>query len=141
MTPHPRWIMYWVAVIDAHLGPGRSTIRTQAIVAGQRPHPDRQPSSRVPSRAGWRLSIVRPPQIVTRWFLTYAEYEAWKDTLPVAKQIDADLYAHVGHTPLGHVPNECTACALNVGMYQVMTRRGVMLLCKHGFRPNCEECS
>lgn len=85
--------------------------------------------------------MVRPPQIVTRWFLTYGEYEAWKDTLPVRKQIDADLYAHVGHTSLAHVPKECTACALNEGMYQAMTRRGVMLICKHGFRLDCEECS
>lgn len=92
-------------------------------------------------RRRWRWYLIRPPQIVTRHFPTYAEYEAWKDTLPVKYQIDADLYAHVGHLPWEHKPNECTACALNQSMWQIMTGKGFLLRCKHGFAPDCEECS
>lgn len=75
----------------------------------------------------WRTYLVRPPQIVTKWFLTFEEYEVWKGSLPIRDQINADLYAHVGHTSLAHVPQECTACALNESMYQVITQKGRLL--------------
>lgn len=91
-------------------------------------------------RRTWRTYLVRPPQVITRYFLTDAGYEAWKDTLPVRDQIDADLYAHVGHFRWEHLPNRCTACGLNEAMWQTLTRQSRILVCRHGSR-ECEECS
>lgn len=56
----------------------------------------------------------------TRWFLTHDAYEAWKDTLPVRYQIQADLVSHVEHFPLEYLPNSCTACALNQRMMDTL---------------------
>lgn len=116
----PRWIMYWVATVDAHLGAGRATIRTGAVVAGRHPHllghPDHVPGTRGAGRTdpGYRVNYA------TRWFLTWEEYEAWKDTLPVRDQIDADLLAHVGHPPWEDRPNACVACQLEQKMMETL---------------------
>lgn len=116
----PRWIMYWVATVDAHLGQGRATIRTRAIVARHHPdrlgHPDHLPGP----RGARRTEQPNLVQYATRWFLTEAAYEAWKDTLPVRDQIDADLLAHIGHHPWQDQPQRCTACALRQKMMETL---------------------
>lgn len=119
----PRWIMYWVATIDAHLGEGRATVRSRAIVAGHHPHRLGHPDH-VPSPRGARRTERPDPgyhvQYATRWFLTEAEYEAWKDTLPVVEQIDADMLAHIGHMPWEDVPNACVACQVRQKMMETL---------------------
>lgn len=72
--------------------------------------------------------------------MTFGEYEAWKDSLPIQDQIDADLYAHVEHTPLDFVPNRCTACAMNQSMYQILTGQGILWVCEHGILVQEESC-
>lgn len=53
--------------------------------------------------------------------MTWEEYEAWKDTLPVADQIDADLLAHIGHAPWETQTNTCVACQLEQKMMETLT--------------------
>lgn len=72
--------------------------------------------------------------------MTWDEYEAWKDDLPVQHQIDADLYAHIGHTPMEFLPNECAVCGFNEAMAQVLRGEGRVLVCRHGVRLDVEDC-
>lgn len=78
--------------------------------------------------------------IETQWFHTFDEYAAWKASLPSEHRVDADLYAHVGHTPMEFLPNDCTVCALNEAMEQVLRGEGRVLLCRHGVRLDVEDC-
>jgi hypothetical protein len=122
-----RWRVYWVAPVGTDGSQGRTTIRPGTVVAGHHPHRP-GPADLVPGPRG----AGRGP--ITRWFLTWEEYEAWKASLPVEDQFFADLYAHVEHTPLDFVPNRCTPCALNQSMYQIATGQGIVVLCRHGIR-------
>lgn len=38
------------------------------------------------------------------------------------------------------VPNRCTACALNQGIFQAFTGQTMMVVCKHGTLVRNEEC-
>ena len=135
----PRWVAYWVAPVRADLGEGGTPVRAQPVLASHRPdrvgHPDHQSGTRGTRRdPGYRV------QYATRWFVTYQEYEAWRDTLPVQAQIDSDLLAHIGHTPLEFKPQDCTACALNEHMAETVYREAQGHVCPHGVRLDVEDC-
>lgn len=78
--------------------------------------------------------------IETQWFVTWGEFTAWRASLPTEHRVDAVLYAHVGHTPMEFLPNDCTVCALNESMEQLLRGEGRVLVCRHGVQLSVEDC-
>jgi len=76
----------------------------------------------------------------TRWFLTEAEYDSWRETQPARSLLYAELYTHVGHGVMGFLPHTCTACSFLQYMLKAMQVEPRGARCRHDVRLDVEDC-